>query len=54
MFGYLKLYGGIIMNNELPWDKPRIKRIVELFCGKVLNIKKISSIREVNRDEIQR
>jgi hypothetical protein len=43
-----------MMNNQLPWEKPRIKRIVELFYGKVLNIKKISSMREVNRDEIQR
>ena len=43
-------------NNVLPWEKPRIKRILELFAGsKVFNIKKISQIREVGKnEEIQR
>ena len=43
-------------NSQLPWEKPRIKRILELFIGsKVFNIKKISSInKEVGKDEIQR
>ena len=44
-----------MMNNQLPWERPRIKRILELFPNsKVLNIKKISSVKEVFRDEIQR
>lgn len=41
-------------NNQLPWEKPRIKRIVELFNGRVLNVKKISVSREVYKNEIQR
>jgi hypothetical protein len=48
--------GGLIMivNNELPWNKPRIKRILELFPGsKVFNIKKISQVREVGRNEVE-
>jgi hypothetical protein len=41
-------------NNQLPWDRPRIKRILELFTGsRVFNIKKISQVREVNKDEIE-
>ncbi len=45
-----------MVNNQLPWEKPRIKRILELFVGsRVFNIKKISSVtKEVNKDEIQR
>ena len=44
------------MDNILPWEKPRIKRILEIFPNsKVYNIKKISQIREVGKnDEIQR
>ena len=45
------------MNNLLPWEKPRIKRILELFPNsKVFNIKKISQIRKVGKEdnEIQR
>lgn len=44
------------MNNQLPWEKPRIKRILELFSGsRVFNIKKISQVtKEVNGDEIPR
>ena len=55
--GYLNLYKEVLfmMNNQLPWEKPRIKRILELFQGsKVFNIKKISSVREVFKDEVQR
>lgn len=42
--------------NQLPWEKPRIKRILELFTGsRVFNIKKMSMVtKEVNKDEIQR
>ena len=44
-----------MINNELPWNRPRIKRILELFTGsRVFNIKKISQVREVGKDEIQR
>lgn len=45
-----------MMDNQLPWEKPRIKRILELFPNsRVFNIKKISSVREVGRnEEIQR
>lgn len=44
-----------MINNQLPWDKPRIKRILELFGGRVFNIKKLSQVREVGKDEkIQR
>ena len=48
--------GGNNMQNSLPWEKPRIKRVIELFPGsKVFNIKKISQVREVGKDnEIQR
>lgn len=29
------------MDNQLPWEKPRIKRILELFAGsRVFNIKR--------------
>lgn len=44
------------MDNQLPWEKPRIKRILELFAGsKVFNIKKMSTvIKEVNKDDIPR
>lgn len=43
-------------NQQLPWEKPRIKRILDLFQGsRVFGIKKISSVREVGKDEdIQR
>lgn len=41
--------------NQLPWEKPRIKRILEIFKGsRVTNIKRIQVQREVNKDEIQR
>ena len=41
-----------MMNNQLPWEKPRIKRILELFSNsKVFNIKKISLAKEVGKDE---
>lgn len=45
-----------MMNNELPWERPRIKRILELFQNsRIFNIKKISTQREVgNNNEIQR
>ncbi len=45
-----------MFNNQLTWEKPRIKRILELFVGsRVFNIKKMSSVtKEVNKDEIQR
>ena len=44
------------MDNQLPWKKPRIKRILELFAGsKVFNIKKMSTVtKEVDRDDIPR
>ena len=44
------------MNNTLPWEKPRIKRILELFKNsRVFSIKKISQVREVGKDNaIQR
>lgn len=44
------------MDNQLPWEKPRIKRILELFAGsKVFNIKKMSTVtKEVDRDDIPR
>lgn len=46
------------MNNEqLPWEKLEIKRILELFPGsRVFNIKKKQQTvnREVNKDEIPR
>lgn len=39
-------------SNDLPWERPRIKRIIELFRGKIFSIKKINSVhREVNKDE---
>ena len=48
----------IFMDNVLPWEKPRIKRILEIFTGsRVLNVKKISKqvVREVkSNEEIQR
>lgn len=45
------------MNNQLPWERPRIKRILELFQGsKVFNIKKQTTVirKEINKDDIQR
>jgi hypothetical protein len=48
--------GGVAMKQILPWEKPRIKRILDLFTGsKVYNIKKITTVKEVNtQDEIDR
>ena len=45
-----------MFNNQLPWERPRIKRILELFPNsRVFNIRKISSVREVmTENEIQR
>ena len=43
-----------MFDNLLPWERPRIKRILDIFGGRVYTIKKISTIREVNNDEIQR
>ena len=42
--------------NQLPWEKPRIKRILELFTGSIVfNIKKMSIVtKEVNKDDIPR
>lgn len=45
------------MEYQMPWEKPRIKRILDLFVGsKVYNIKKISTVKEVHtqNDEIDR
>lgn len=44
---------------QLPWEKPTIKRVIDIFGGHVAQIKKLSSInREVKKDgeddEIQR
>lgn len=41
---------------QLPWEKPRIKRVLELFGGRVFQVKKISAVREVHKydEEIQR
>ena len=49
--------GGVAMEYQMPWEKPRIKRILDLFVGsKVYNIKKISTVKEVHtqNDEIDR
>ena len=38
--------GGVAMKQILPWEKPRIKRILDLFTGsKVYNIKKLQQLR---------
>ena len=44
------------MNNQLPWERPRIKRILDMFPNsRVFNIKKMSSVtKEVNKDDIPR
>lgn len=45
------------MSGTLPWEKPRIKRILDLFPNsRVFNIKKISQVRKVGEEnnEIQR
>lgn len=44
------------IQQQLPWEKPRVKRILELFGGRVYQVKKISAVREVhkNDEEIQR
>lgn len=41
------------MQNEqqLPWERPRIKRVIELFGGRIFQVKKISVTREVHRNE---
>lgn len=36
---------------QLPWEKPRVKRVIELFGGRVYHVKKISAVREVYRNE---
>lgn len=39
-------------NNDVPWEKPRIKRILELFRGRVFSIKKTNTVhKEVTKDE---
>lgn len=39
-------------NNDVPWEKPRIKRILELFRGRIFNIKKTNTVhKEVTKDE---
>lgn len=48
--------GGIIMNNQLPWERPRIKRILDMFPNsRVFNIKRLTIDRkETNTDDIPR
>lgn len=45
-------------NNVLPWEKPRIKRLMEIFGNcRVYNVKKINNITKVvknNEEEICR
>ena len=39
---------------DAPWDKPRVKRVLELFGGKVVKINTNNNIRkEVNTDEAE-
>lgn len=39
-------------NNDVPWEKPRIKRILELFRGRIFSIKKTNTVhKEVTKDE---
>ena len=41
---------------QLPWEKPRVKRIHEIIRARIYQVKKISAVREVhkNDEEIQR
>lgn len=39
-------------NNVLPWERPRIKRILEILGGRVYTVKHRTM--EVNKDEIER
>lgn len=42
-------------NNTLPWDRPRVKRILELFPNsRVFNIKRITNVKVVSNNEIYR
>lgn len=46
-----------MFDNLLPWEKPRIKMILDIFGNgtRVYTVKKISTIREVNNyEKIQR
>lgn len=45
-----------MFDNSLPWERPRIKRILDIFGGgtRVYTVKNISTIREVNYERIQR
>lgn len=37
-----------MMEYAKPWEKPRIKRILDLFPGsKIFNIKQISTVKEI-------
>lgn len=39
-------------NNDVPWERPRVKRIIELFRGRVFSIKKVNNVhKEVNVNE---
>lgn len=43
------------MDNTLPWDRPRVKRILELFPNsRVFNIKRITNVKVVSNNEIYR
>ena len=48
--------GGIQMNNQLPWERPRIKRILDMFPNsRVFNIKRLTIDRkETNSYDIPR
>lgn len=48
--------GGMIMNSQLPWERPRIKRILDMFPNsRVFNIKRLTIDRkETNTDDIPR
>lgn len=34
-----------------PWEKPRIKRIIELFNGRVTEVKQIKVVRSAGSEE---
>lgn len=42
------------MNDVKPWEEPRVKRILELFGGKVTQIKTSVKKVEVKQSDIER
>lgn len=40
--------------NILPWEKPRIRKILEIIGGSVIEVKSIKVRRDTNNETIQR